>query len=180
MEQGMNSSISQEVSLEQRIENLKNQLQEGNLDLKSFEQVYQRLQELQREFLRLLEWAIEDQRGKKYEEEFKTLYQKIAGWKVSELIEKLKEEGLRLRKSDLKKAFDQQGYRILELVRAGKRDAVFYTILRIFVSAREKFPPELVEVFKPVYSDELFKIFLFSFLSSVLIDEEEETNKKKT
>jgi len=173
----MDLSISQEVSLEQRIENLKNQLQEGNLDLKSFEQVYQRLQELQRYFLRLLEWAVEDQRGKKYEEGFKTLYQKVAGWEVSELIEKLKEEGLDLRKSDLKKAFDQQGYRILELVRTGKRDAVFYTILRIFVSARKKFPSELVEAFKPVYSDELFKIFLFSFLSSVL--GEEKTNKEK-
>jgi hypothetical protein len=177
MERNTSTSVPHEVSLEQQIKNLRKQLQEGNSDLESFRQTYQHLQELQRDFLRLLEWAIEDQKGKKNEEGFKILYQKVAGWEASELIEKLKEEGLRLRKSDLKKAFDQQGYRILELVRAGKRDAVFYTILRIFVSAREKFPPELVEVFKPVYSDELFKIFLFSFLSSVLV--EEKTNKEK-
>lgn len=173
MERNISISVSQEVSLEQQIEDLRKQLQGGNPALESFRQTYQYLQKLQREFLRLLEWAVEDQKGKANKENFEALYQQVAGWNSSKLMEELKKEGFRLKKySDLKNAFDQQGYRILELVRAGKRDDVFYAILRIFVSAKKKFPPQLVEAFKPVYSDELFKIFLFSFLSSILAEEE--------
>jgi hypothetical protein len=174
----MNTFASQEVSLEQQMEELKKQLQEGNPNLGAFSfwKAYEDLRRLQRDFQSLLQWAQEDRRGREDEKEFKKLYRQVAGWNASELMESLKRTGFDFKNDgDLKDAFDRQGYRILELVRAGKRDEVFHAILRIFVSAKKrKFPSELVEAFKPVYSDELFKVFLFSFLSGILGKEETE------
>jgi hypothetical protein len=169
-------STSTEVSsLEQRLEQLKEQLKdrdnEPNFD--DFQKFYRDLQKVQRDFQNLLQWAAEDRRGKENEKKFRGLYCQVAGWNASELMESLKRTGLALKDRDLKDAFDRQGYRILELVRSGKRDEAFHAILRIFVSAKKDFPSQLVEAFKPVYSEELFRVFLFSFLSGILVKEEE-------
>jgi len=169
-------STSTEVSiLEQRIEQLKEQLRTGQPRFDDFQEFHRHLRKIQREFQDLLQWAVEDRRGKEKEKEFWGLYRQVAGWNASELIESLKRTGYALKVDrDLKDAFDRQGYRILELVRSGKRDEAFHAILRIFVSAKKEFPSQLVEAFKPVYSDELFKVFLFSFLSGILGKEETE------
>ncbi len=172
----MSAPVSQGLSLEQQMEDLKKHLQEEKTNLEAFQRAYQDLRKLQRDFQNLLQWAAEDRRGKADEKKFKELYQQVAGWNASDLMESLKDEGKKARA--LKDAFDRQGYRILELVRAGKRDEAFHAILRIFVSAKKDFPSPLVEAFKPVYSDELFKVFLFSFLSGILGKEETENETK--
>jgi exonuclease VII large subunit len=170
-------STSTEVSsLEQRLEQLKKQLKDrdNELNFKDFQEFYRDLQKVQRDFQNLLQSAVEDRRGKEKEKEFRGLYHQVAGSNASDLMEDLKQKGSDLKKDrDLKDAFDRQGYRILELVRSGKRDEAFHAILRIFVSAKKEFPSELVEAFKPVYSEELFKVFLFSFLSGILVKEEQ-------
>jgi len=168
-------STSTEVSgLEQRIEQLKEQLRTGEPRFDDFQEFHSDLRKIQRELQDLLQWAVEDQRGKEKEKEFHGLYRQVAGWNASDLMESLKRTGFALKKErELKDAFDRQSYRILELVRSGKRDEAFHAILRIFVSAKKEFRSQLVEAFKPVYSEELFKVFLFSFLSGILGKEEE-------
>jgi hypothetical protein len=168
-------STSTEVSsLEQRLEQLKEQLRTGEPSFDDFQKFHSDLRKIQREFQDLLQWAAEDRRGRDKEKEFRGLYHQVAGWNASDLMESLKGTGFALKKErDLKDAFDRQGYRILELVRAGKRDEAFHAILRIFVSAKKEFPSQLVEAFKPIYSEELFKVFLFSFLSGILGKQEE-------
>jgi CRISPR-associated protein Cst1 len=174
---GKPMSTSTEVSsLEQRLEQLKEQLKDRDNEpnFNDFQKFCRDLQKVQRDFQNLLQWAVEDQRGKENEKEFRGLYRQVAGWNASDLMERLKRTGFALKKDrDLKDAIDRQGYRILELVRAGKRDEAFHAILRIFVSAKKDFPSQLVEAFKPIYSEELFKVFLFSFLSGILGKEEE-------
>jgi hypothetical protein len=173
------SAVLQKFSLDEQIKALKEQLRNGNPNLEDFQRAYHELRRLQRELRDLLQWAAEDQRGKENEKKFMGLYRQVAGWNASELIESLKRTGFNLKKDrGLKDAFDHQGYRILELVRAGKRDEAFHAILRIFVSAKKEFPSQLVEAFKPIYSDELFKIFLFSFLSGILGKEDTEQETK--
>jgi hypothetical protein len=169
-------STSTEVSsLEQRLEQLKEQLRTGEPRFDDFQKFHSDLRKIQRDFQGLLQWAVEDWRGNETEKKSQGLYRQVAGWNASELMESLKRTGFALKKErDLKDAFDRQGYRILELVRAGKQDEAFHAILRIFVSARKEFPSQLVEAFKPVYSEELFKVFLFSFLSGILGKEETE------
>lgn len=171
----MSTSASQGVSLEQQMDNLREQLRTGSPSVDDFRKVHNDLRKTQREFQDLVQWASEDQRGEKHENEFKKLYRQVVSWNATELIESLKRTGFVLKKDrDIKDAFDRQGYRTLELVRAGKRDDVFHAILRIFISAKKEFPSQLVEAFKPVYSEELFKVFLFSFLSGILGKEETE------
>jgi hypothetical protein len=170
----MSTPVTQQDSLEQKMDKLREQLRQRSPDFKAFRQVYDELRKIQREFQDLLQWAVEDRRGKENEKEFWGLYRQVAGWNASELMESLKRTGFALKKDrDLKDAFDRQGYRILELIRAGKRDEAFHAVLRIFVSTKKEFPSQLVEAFKPVYSEELFKVFLFSFLSGILGKEEE-------
>ncbi len=167
----MNLSPSSEASLEQKLQQLEEQLKTERPSIDQFHQAYQELRKLSHKLEELLQWASEQHRS---EEEFGKLYRQIVHWNASELIESLKRTGLVFKQNrDLKDAFDRQGYRILELVRAGKRDEVFHAILRIFVSVNKEFPTHLVEAFKLVYSDELFKVFLFSFLSGVLGKEPE-------
>lgn len=167
----MSSSASSEATLECALQQLEEHLKSGTSDAEQFRLAYQKLKESSRRLQELLQWAVEQHRDEK---KFESLYRQVAGWNASDLIESLKRTGFALKQDkDLKDAFDRQGYRILELVRAGKRDEAFHAILRIFVSAKKKFPTHLVEAFKPVYSDELFKVFLFSFLSGVLGQERE-------
>ncbi len=169
----MSTSTSPEASLEQKIQGLKEQLIKTDApSIDDFLQAYQQLKKLSRELQELLQWASEQHRTKK---EFRGLYRQIVNWNASELIGSLKRTGLVLKQDrGLKDAFDRQGYRLLELVRTGARDDVFHAILRIFVSAKKKLPGRLVEAFKPIYSDELFKVLLFSFLSSILGKERED------
>ncbi len=170
----MNALASSEVNLEQRLQELEEQLKAGIVNAEQFRQAHQKLRESSRRLQELLQWAAEQHRD---DNELKSLYRQVAGWNASDLIESLKRTGFALKQDrdfiDDKDAFDRQGYRILELVRAGKRDEAFHAILRIFVSAKKEFPVHLVETFKPIYSDELFKVFLFSFLSGILGKEQE-------
>jgi len=168
----MDTQVPAAISLEQRLQELEGQLKKGNAAAKRFHEAYNELGKLNRRLQDLLQWATEENRDDK---KLRRVYRQVAGWNASDLMESLKSEGLNLkRKTKIKDAFDRQGYRILELVRAGKRDEAFHAILRIFVSAKELFPAHLVEAFKPVYSDELFKVFLFSFLSGILGQDKQE------
>ncbi len=58
-------------------------------------------------------------------------------------------------------------FRILELSRLGKRDEVFYILLREFVTAGEEFNEKLLKIFNPQYSIESFRVLLYSFFSGL-------------
>jgi len=96
-----------------------------------------------------------------------------------DLIQKLKRigddivEGIRKekKKKDLVEAINKSGFRLLEQVRLGKKDNVFYILLRCFKANEEKFPDELVEAFKPE-NEKYFKTLIFSFLAPILGKEE--------
>jgi CRISPR-associated protein Cst1 len=85
---------------------------------------------------------------------------------IDALIWELKEEGRKI-SEDVSKAINDMGFRLLEQVRLGNKDNVFYMLLRCFSANKKKFPYKLVEAFKPE-NDEYFKILIFSFLSSIL------------
>ncbi len=150
--------------MEEKLNVLKEQLKNGEPALKDFEDYYKQLQKSRKEFMKLVEYAKE---MKKEEKRFSNLYATLAGQNASELVDKLFEQGNALR-NNLGNPFENMGYRLLEQTRAGKKDDVYYGILRIFVSQKKKLPDELIEAFKPIYSDEMFKVFIFSFLSGII------------
>ena len=154
-------------------EELEQQLKDAKPEYKKFREYYNNLKKQQMEFQRLLEYAID---LKKDEIEFQKLYREVTARNTSDLVDALMRKGYAFRK-DLGDAFQNVGYRLLEQTRAGKRDDVYYGILRVFVSQNKKFPDDLVEAFKPIYTDEMFKVFIFSFLSGIIGKEKQNENK---
>jgi CRISPR-associated protein Cst1 len=88
---------------------------------------------------------------------------------VDTLVWKLKEKGHQVH-PDVAKSINDIGYKLLEQVRLGNRDNVFYLLLRCFKAKEKKFPNELVEAFKPE-NREYFKTLIFSFLAPILGEE---------
>ncbi len=84
------------------------------------------------------------------------------------LIERLKRRGGGIVANDktLSEAIQKESLKILEQARLGKRDAVIGMLLRIFVVNNKRFPDELIEVVKPKHDINLFRAFIYSFLSS--------------
>lgn len=110
-------------------------------------------------------------------EDMKKLYRSIANENYADLIDGLNSLGYRYRKQnkDIKDAFEKMGYRIMEQTRVGKRDDVFYSFLRIYMSVGVSFDRKLLLAFKHP-NDEMFKVLIFSFLSGII---EEKTNNQE-
>lgn len=102
------------------------------------------------------------------------LYSALAAENAGVLCEKLRRYGFRLRDTTVyERVYDvRKGqpkglvYRILELTRLGKRDEVFFSLFSVFQGV--EISPDLAKAFSPVYSDELFRTFVYSFLSGLL------------
>ncbi len=153
-------------TLEEKMEEIEKKLKNGNIQILDFKDLMNNYKEAGNKIKELLEWGSEIERDNK---DLSKLYYQIAGYKASELIDDLRSLGYALSKeNEIKKSFESQGYRLLEQVRSCRKEEVFHNILRIFISRKKEVPLKLVEAFKPIYSDNLFKIFLFSFLSGIL------------
>lgn len=92
---------------------------------------------------------------------------------LSQLARRLSKLGRDLR-GELGEEFGKVGFRLLELIRAGKRDAVMYTITRIFMTEGREMDQDLLKVFDPLYDVETFRILALSFLSQVVKPEREQ------
>jgi len=143
-----------------------------------FKDTYKTIQELLRKLQSLAELAKDTATGDEKNKIYK-FYKTIANENISDLIDSLNSYGYTLvntekiinkpeKRESFKKIFERQGYRIMELARLGKRDEVLYALCRIFFSFRTDYQKILLEPFKPVYSDETFKVLVLSFLSGVL------------
>lgn len=160
------------------LQELQNKVINGNINYNDFKEYDQKLSQEIMEFRKILEEAYELDRQNR---EFEYLLRKYAIRNSSDLIDRLKNLGYAIRKSknkNIKDSFSNMGYRLLEQARAGKREEVFYGFLRIFISGKENFPLDLIEAFKNHYSDEMFKVFIFSFLSGIIGQDELTKNEE--
>lgn len=109
-------------------------------------------------------------------DELKKLYRSVSAENYADLIDDLNGLGYRYRMNNesLRDAFEKMGYRIMEQTRAGKRDDVFYSFLRIYMSVNASFDRKLLLAFKHP-NTEMFKVLIFSFLSGII--EEKTTNQ---
>jgi len=88
------------------------------------------------------------------------------GKKIDSLVYELKQKGEEV-KGNLLESLNDIAFRLLEQTRLGNKDNVFYMLLRCFTANKQKFPDELVEVFKPE-NEKYFKTLIFSFLAPIL------------
>jgi len=86
--------------------------------------------------------------------------------RINLLVEKLKNKGKTIKRG-LAESINGIAFRLLEQVRLGNKDNVYYMLLRCFQANKEKFLDELVEVFKPE-NEKYFKTLIFSFLAPIL------------
>jgi hypothetical protein len=154
------------------VDDLENQLKNGKPEINDFKTVFNSLKEEFYILQKQVEYAKTLNSDK--EKEFEHLYNDLVGYNAAMLMEKLRGYGYKLRQNrGLREAFEGIGYRILEKARAGKRSEVYHMILRVFIAQETEIPKLLSEPFKPIYSREMFKVFLFSFLGGVLGKEKE-------
>jgi len=85
---------------------------------------------------------------------------------IDELIRKLRGLGHEV-PNNIFKSINDIAFRLLEQVRLGNKDNVFYMLLRCYKANNEKFPDRLVEAFKPE-NDKYFKTLIFSFLAPII------------
>jgi hypothetical protein len=154
--------LSRDCYLETVIKQNMNDPQKMEEKLKNFGYF---LKNLQQDFVKKLEYASRITKDEKIDK----LYRRWAQKNISDLIDKLRDEGGKVAKEkSLKEDFDKVIFRLMELTRLGKRSEVFYGIYRIFVARNKEIPKVLCEPFKPIYSDEIFKVMIFSFLSGIM------------
>jgi len=66
---------------------------------------------------------------------------------------------------EVKELFKNTKYRLLELVRLGKKDEVYHLVLRTYMAAKRAFPEKLNEVFKEKEED--FKNLMYAYISGM-------------
>lgn len=85
---------------------------------------------------------------------------------VDELVRRLREAGIKS-SSNIVKSLNDLAFRILEQVRLGNKENVYYMLLRIYKSNQERIPEVLAEAFQPCHNV-YFKTLIYSFLSPIL------------
>lgn len=164
--------------IENMISQLETKIKNNSIRCEDFELSYKTIKESLRKLQNLAELAKDIATGEEKDKIYK-FYKKIANENTSDLVDVLRGYGYTLvnteniikdtrRRNDFREAFERQGYRIMELTRLGKRVEVLYAICRIFFSFKVDCQKILLEPFKPVYSDETFKVLILSFLSGIL------------
>ncbi len=161
----MEETITSQFNFTEALKPLEEQLRSGNPDFKEFQKAYFALRDAQRKLQDFLEYAVNLNPNNR---EAENLYRRISGDNVSDLMDRLKGYGFRLRNEGMKDDFDKMAYRLLELTRSGKRHDVYYGLLRLFMANQKEFAAILLEPFKPIYSENLFKVMVFAFLSGAL------------
>jgi len=167
---------------EEFIRYLQEKIKNNDIKYDDFEKAVEAHRKLSFDIQKILEYASKYSEGKDKDKLLK-LYRDFSNLNTSEIVEKLRDIGYRMRtknKEVYERFYDKDkrkptgiAYRIIQLTRLGKRDEVFSTLLHEFQG--NEFPKELAMAFNPVYPDEIFKVFIYSFLSGIL----GETKKKK-
>lgn len=123
-------------------------------------------------FRKTLEYVVENlKRDGSQDEQLKKVYGLVNSLKVADpdfLIGRLKDIGREIATNEegLRESINKEALRLLEQIRLGKRDIVIGMLMRGFTTKSVKFPSELIEASKPKYDVNLFRAFMYAFLSS--------------
>lgn len=149
-------------SLELYRQNLEDEIKNGKPNIDAFKTAFKELKKTMVHLQKLVEYQKDE------DNDFYTFYNQIAEANYVDLIDELNTLGFTQRKNaKMRDAFKTMGYRLMEQTRAGKRDDVFHSLLRIHISSKENMSPKLVQPFKHP-NDDMFKVLIFSYLSGAI------------
>lgn len=118
-------------------------------------------------------WKISESNLELYSELLPELFSSIRSVQgVSTLLTPYKIRELRELGRSMARSFERTRYRLLELIRLGKREEVYHILLRTYMASNVTFPEKLNEVF--TYEDEDFKNAMFAYVSGMTLEREEE------
>jgi len=141
---------------------LEDEIKNGKPNIDEFKTAFKELKKTMIHLQKLVEYQKDENK------DFYTFYNQVAGANYIDLIDDLNKLGFAQRKnSKMKDAFKTMGYRLMEQTRAGKRDDVFHSLLRIHISSKENMSPKLVQPFKHP-DNGMFKVLIFSYLSGAI------------
>ncbi len=156
---------------------LMEQVKNNQINSEDFERAVKEYKDLSIEIQDILEYAYKNAKGKEKDELY-DLYQNFSLENAGKMVEKLRGLGYSLRNDNnyrnVVSALSDQAFRIMERTRHAQRSEVQYMITRIFVANKKEIPLLLTKAFNPIYSDELFKTFIYSFLSGILEEKTKE------
>ncbi|HOP95605.1 MAG: hypothetical protein WBH76_04665 [Dictyoglomaceae bacterium] len=167
--------MSENFNFEEIKKNLEEQIKQNKIDFGTLKKAIESYKELGFELEKILEYAAKNAKGWN-KEKILELYEDVYLQNISELCSKLRIYGEELRGSEVYERFYDKDkktpkgmtFRVLELTRLGKRDEVFYIILRAFCTAKKEVNQDFMKAFNPKYSIESFKVLVYSFLSGLL------------
>jgi hypothetical protein len=128
------------------------------------------LTKFKKELVNLLE-LLEKVSDKEVRSLISQLRKELSVESLNDRLEEIKKEGENIGKeasSDLRKAFERNKFKIIELTRLGKFDQVIYTLERIFFSTNTwRLPTELIEFLAyPSWEPEIKKSAVYLFLAA--------------
>ncbi|MFY9303667.1 hypothetical protein [Candidatus Sordicultor fermentans] len=167
--------MSDNFNFEEIKKDLMEHINQNKIEVSLFKKAVGDYKKVGFELEKILEYAAKNAKGKD-KRELEKLHNDVSLQNVSELCDRLKAYGEGLRGSAVYERFYDKKkkmprgltFRLLELTRMGKRDEVFYIILREFANAQQEINQHLVKAFNPRYSIESFKTLVYSFLSGLL------------
>ena len=155
----------------QLTEYLTEQIKTNNISYESLKNVISKYNNLKLDLQQILEYAYKNAKGRDKDNIYK-LYKDFSYQNASDMVNNLSKLGYALKKNEnyekVVSALQDQAYRIIEKTRHAQRSEVQYMIFRIFIVNKKEIPYLLSKAFNPIYSDELFKTFIYSFLSGIL------------
>lgn len=146
-------------------------IKKNDIKYEEFKKMQEIYKDLSFEIEKILEYASKNAHGEDKDKLWK-LHEDYLLQNIGNMAEGLTKLGYKLRKDynyeKVISALKDQSFRIMEKTRHTLRSEVEYMILRIFVINKKKVPSLLAKAFNPVYPEEIFKIFIYSFLCSIL------------
>jgi hypothetical protein len=79
---------------------------------------------------------------------------------------------------DLQESIKKQGYRIINLARAGRKDEVAYLLARIFLAHGKSLPDPLVGMFSPSVPEDTFRACVYAF-AGILAEPKDDQGEQK-
>ena len=155
------------VDLEQIVQGLQKRASRGEISLEDLRDVVHRVEHVFSETVRFLENYVRMVGGKE-RASVESLLKRLTPLSHHVLFEKVRQTAWSLRNEkdlkDLRESVEKQGYRIINLARAGRRDEVAYLLTRIFLASGKALPDPLIRVFSPSVPDEIFRACIYAFV----------------
>ncbi|GIV22462.1 MAG: hypothetical protein KatS3mg025_0121 [Bacteroidia bacterium] len=88
---------------------------------------------------------------------------------LTSIAERLQGVGYKVknRHPALRESLEKIGFRLMELLRAGRREEAFYLLLRTYMAHGGGFPRNLAYAFSPAFHPEETQLLVYHFLSAV-------------